>query len=350
GGPLSPGPALGRDGVPAEPRAHRLPDEPRRGPVPHRALQGGPGYAGPRYREGRGRLPCEPLGSGDGPPSTWAQAGGPRRPRPPPRQDQDARPARGRDRGVVARGGGTARRSAEAEEVRSHFNNPSLTPSPLRGPRGRSHSRQYRNRSRTDLLFPQAADHTQFALDRARHAAQLLGDLLDGVAFHLPQRDRLQHGFAKEVEQPLTFLGRLGRELRRRLPAQDLVQTESVVGGQLDGDGPAATLLAAFIAQVASYLAGSEQDQEPPEVVAVVQLRKPAVHCIAAEAVERAEGHVLLGAAPRRLAELLASQFDQARKVAFPQRLHRRRLAFPKLPDPVRNGPLWPHRPVPPQS
>ena len=54
--------------------------------------------------------------------------------------------------------------------------------------------------------------------------AQAGGDLRDRVALHLPDRDGLQIGVAQPAQEKAGLLGHLGGELRRRLPAGELVQ------------------------------------------------------------------------------------------------------------------------------
>ena len=69
-----------------------------------------------------------------------------------------------------------------------------------------------------------------------------------------------------------------------------------------------------------SGLAGREQQQQPPQIVAVLHLRKAARLGAAAEAVQGAEGHVFLVGGQRRPApQAGAGACHQERKVAFPK-------------------------------
>src|SRR6516162_4376686 len=62
------------------------------------------------------------------------------------------------------------------------------------------------------LLLPLAADHPELALDGPRHAAQLGGNFLGGVAFHLPRGHRAEVGIAQAVQQAAPPLSHLGRK------------------------------------------------------------------------------------------------------------------------------------------
>jgi len=184
------------------------------------------------------------------------------------------------------------------------------------------------------LALPDLADQPQPALDRAQGTAQAGGDLRGRVALHLPHRDGLQVGVAQPAQQQAGRLGHLGGELRRRLPAGELVQPprRRVVGAEqprLAQDGPAAALLAALGADQVGGLALGEGDEQPPQVVAVGQAGEAAVLGGAAEAGEGGKRHVLLvGGAARLALELGPGQADQAVEVALPQPLGGGRVAF----------------------
>src|SRR5207237_440616 len=71
--------------------------------------------------------------------------------------------------------------------------------------------------------------------------------------------------------------------------------------GGLVEHGTAAPLLPALVLRQVNRLAGGEEDEELPQVQAVVQLGEAVLPGASAEAVEGAEGHVLLvggGAGP----------------------------------------------------
>jgi hypothetical protein len=92
-------------------------------------------------------------------------------------------------------------------------------------------------------------------------------------------------------------------------------------------------------------LAGSDDDQQAPEVVAVLQLREAAALRPAAEAVEGAESGVLLvGGAAGPALELLAGQRDQSAEVALPQLLGNGLVAALQQLDPAGDRPCGRHR------
>src|SRR5262249_54781968 len=126
------------------------------------------------------------------------------------------------------------------------------------------------------LALPDLADQPQPTLHRARATAQPRRDPLDRVALHLPPRDRPHLGVAQPAQQQPSRLGHLGGELRRRLPADELVQPlrRRIVGAEqprLADDTAAATLLASLVADQVVGLAFGEGDQQPPQGVAVSQ-------------------------------------------------------------------------------
>jgi hypothetical protein len=82
-----------------------------------------------------------------------------------------------------------------------------------------------------------------------------------------------------------------------------------------------------------------DDEQQMPEVVAVVELREAAFLRATKEAVEGAEGHVLLVShAARGAAELLSGQADQAMEVALPEMLGGGAVARAELINPGRNA------------
>src|SRR5262249_46593355 len=154
--------------------------------------------------------------------------------------------------------------------------------------------------------------------DRAKAAAELGSNLLVAVTLHLAHGDGAQRRAVQALEQPAILLGHLGGEGGRRLRAFELFQGRSRGGrvrgagqGGLVEHGPASPLLPALVLRQVRRLAGGEEDEELPQVQAVVQLGKAAVLGPPAEAVEGAESDVLLvGGAAGRGAELLAGQTD----------------------------------------
>src|SRR3954453_487876 len=95
-------------------------------------------------------------------------------------------------------------------------------------------------------------------------------------------------------------------------------------------------LLAALLLDQVGRLARGDQDEQLPQVVAVLQLREAALLGGPAEAVEGVQGHVLLvGRPPRRGPEFGPRQADQPPEVALPQPLRGLALALLESPDPV---------------
>src|SRR5262249_26850815 len=85
-------------------------------------------------------------------------------------------------------------------------------------------------------------------------------------------------------------------------------------------------------------LADGHQRQEPPQVVAVVQPREAAALRAEAEALEGAEGDVLVVAGQATLsAEARRGQRDQPLEVAFEQQADRLAVASLELLDPESN-------------
>src|SRR5262249_26027846 len=108
--------------------------------------------------------------------------------------------------------------------------------------------------------------------------------------------------------------------------------------------GPAPPLLPALVPQEVEGLPGGEDDQQPPQVVAVLQAREPAAGRGPAEGVEGAEGRVLLVGRPAAgPPEPGPGQLDQLTKVALPQGLGSVRVAGAELAEPARDRSLWRH-------
>src|SRR5262249_9043905 len=108
--------------------------------------------------------------------------------------------------------------------------------------------------------------------------------------------------------------------------------------------GRAAAFLPPLVAQQVRRLARREDHQQPPEPIAIQQLRKATLLGVAAEAVKGTERHVLLiGQTPWPVLQLLAGQADQTGKVALPELLDRGGIARPKALQPARDGAVGPH-------
>ena len=175
------------------------------------------------------------------------------------------------------------------------------------------------------------------------------GHFLDGVALHLRHGHLPQLLGVQQAEKAVVLLVHLGGEFRSRLGADHLGEaaSSSRAGGRQVrlGDHPAAAaFLPLFVLAQVQRLAGGQHQQELPQVVAVVQAGEAALFGRPAEAVEGAQGHVLLvGRLPRRCRELGAGQADEAGEVALPQRLGRCRVARLEQVQPVGNRPKRRH-------
>jgi len=146
-------------------------------------------------------------------------------------------------------------------------------------------------------------------------------------------------------EASLELLGHLGGEFRRRCVADHLANprravlvAEQVVQHRLAAHLAAAALLAVLALVQVDGLARGDDDQQRPQVIAIIQFREAALFCPTAEAVEGAQRRVfLVGGAARQALELLARQVDEAGKVALPESLRRVAVTAAELLDPVRH-------------
>ena len=103
-------------------------------------------------------------------------------------------------------------------------------------------------------------------------------------------------------------------------------------------DPAAAALLPAVSVGLGHRLPRGDHDQEPPEVVAIGELRKLAPRRPVAKAVEGAQGGVfLVFVGPRRSQpfELGPGHRDQLGEIPLPERLRRRLVAFSQLAEPA---------------
>ena len=127
----------------------------------------------------------------------------------------------------------------------------------------------------------------------------LLRDLGVAEAFQFPHRHLAQFGFPQPAEQAFQFLGQQGGLLRRRLVARQTIEAgRAAVASRAEGRVPANVAAPALVACVVfdevGRLAGREDDQQRPQAVAVLQVGELSLFGPTAEAVEGAEGGVLL--------------------------------------------------------
>ena len=121
----------------------------------------------------------------------------------------------------------------------------------------------------------------------------LRGDLGVGVALHLPHGHPPQRLVPQAVQEPGALLGHLRRQLGGRLGAEDGLDVRALQVGQ--GQHPAAAAGgAALVLGEVDGLAHRQDEEQLPEVVAVLEPGELARLGAAAEAVEGAQRHVLL--------------------------------------------------------
>src|SRR5262249_46311743 len=125
------------------------------------------------------------------------------------------------------------------------------------------------------LLAPERADQPQLAFRPARHTAGFCGDLLVSVAFPLPHPDLAHLGIATPGAELLVLLGHLCGKLGRRFAADDLAQADFLAVGcrrllkhRFAADRSAASLLPLLVPYQLERLAGSDGDQNVPQVIA----------------------------------------------------------------------------------
>src|SRR5208337_1503798 len=195
-----------------------------------------------------------------------------------------------------------------------------------------------------DLFGPKQSDHAELTLDRLRHTPELRSDLGVGVPFHLPPRHRAQSVIAQAAIEPPAFLGHLGRQLGGGLGIEDLFEARSrqIREDEHPAGAPCRPTLVAY--QV-DRLAHGDDNQQLPKVVAVVELRELAAFGPLIEALEGAEGHILLvGRAPRGALELGAGKPNQPLEVSLPELLGGGPLPGLEQLDAVGDRPFRRHR------
>ena len=154
-----------------------------------------------------------------------------------------------------------------------------------------------------------------------------------------PQRRVLQPG-----EESRVVVGEAGDLFGGRLPAEDLARPASpspsppTRRADSPSTSPPAALLPRLVPHRVERLAHRDRRQQPPEVVPVVQLRELAPAGAIAEALEGAQGHVLLVERPPAMRrQPRAGQPDQPLEVAIPEPLDVRTVASLDPVDPDRD-------------
>jgi hypothetical protein len=174
---------------------------------------------------------------------------------------------------------------------------------------------------------PERSDQFQPPSHRPAGTTELRRDLVDGVALQFPDRDPPQVRVAQDLEETTIRLGELCGKLGGGLRAGDLVEPGRLVVGSAGaqvglGANPSATALQpARAAHLVRDLTFSNGDQQPPEVVAVVQPGEAALGGGAAEAVEGTERRILLilcRPGPPVGAQSGLGQADEAGEVTLP--------------------------------
>ena len=106
-----------------------------------------------------------------------------------------------------------------------------------------------------------------------------------------------------------------------------------------------AALLAVLKFRLVNGLASGNQDEQVPEVVAVLELGKLALFGAAVETVEGAQRHVfLVRRSARRMLQLFACQTDEAVEIALPELLGNGRIAGFELANPYGHRARGGHR------
>ena len=129
-----------------------------------------------------------------------------------------------------------------------------------------------------------------------RGAAELVGDLVVGIALHPAEGDLTERVVVERVEQPLALLRHHGGEFRARAVAGDPLQSgeRTVLPATLSEEdrlvhhAAAAALLPSLALGLGHGLARRDDDEELPEVVPVGELGESAPRHAPAETVERA--------------------------------------------------------------
>src|SRR5262249_15222221 len=122
-------------------------------------------------------------------------------------------------------------------------------------------------RSRRRLLAPEDANGVHLPRHRAAGAAELVGDLVVAVAFHLPDGHLAERVVAEQLEQPPVLVAHLGGEVGRRLVADDLDQGRLVLRPyrghpRRAGRGATAALQAVVVSELAEGLVGGDDDEQ----------------------------------------------------------------------------------------
>src|SRR5271157_2343994 len=208
---------------------------------------------------------------------------------------------------------------------------------------------KWRRSSIRDLFGPKSSDRAELTLDRLRDTPELRSDLGVGVPFHLPPRHHAQRVIAQAAIEPPAFLSHLGRQLGGELGIEDLFEARS---HQLrEDEHPArAPCQPTLTAHQVDRLAHGDDDQQFPKVVAVVEPRELAAFGPLIEALEGAEGHILLvGRAARGTPELGAGEPDQPLEVSLPELLGGGPLPGLEQLDTMGDRPFRRHRHRPPR-
>src|SRR5262249_706261 len=193
-------------------------------------------------------------------------------------------------------------------------------------------------------FVPELANHLEPAFHGGQGTIDLLTDLLVGVAFHLPHRDGTQLLVRQAVEQTPTLLGHGHGKLGSRLMAEDLLDARLRAAGQAEEPGRFSGKLAAAVLQAllaldqVDGLAGGDDHQQAPEVVAVGEPGEAALPDALKETVEGALHHVaFIHRATPGAAQSFPRQANQPLVVALPEFLGGSAVSPLEPDDPVRN-------------
>src|SRR5271166_23861 len=189
---------------------------------------------------------------------------------------------------------------------------------------------------------PRLSDQVQLAIHGSAHATKPVRDLVVRVSLQLPESNLPQALIGQAAQPGLKLLGQHRHKFGGRLTADELLEAPGTVGVKtsqscLRDHPPAASLELALAPNLIADLAHRDHDQEPPEIVAILEAVEPARRGAGAKTVEGAQGGVFLvldRRGPRDRFELLSRQTHQAGEIALPKPAGGIGLAILQVPDP----------------
>src|SRR5271157_3899468 len=144
--------------------------------------------------------------------------------------------------------------------------------------------------------LPFLADQLELQGHAPERAAELLADLFVAVAGQLQLGDSAQGLISESLEPAVVLFGHHRGELGARLGTDDPVERVALIIAisscrdhvGLAQDLPAPAIVTVLGTMTIDGLAGGQVDQQPPEVVAVLETREPALAKALVQRMERA--------------------------------------------------------------